>query len=472
MAFTEFYCQTTGSNLNGGSDANDAAAYTATNGGWNSGTGVFTPTSGDPSASGVSVGMFASVYIDGATVGVFVGRVTAVSSTTITVSTSAKSGTAPTTNATARTIKVGGAWQGPNGTSGFPFAFIASGMTNASGHVLRVNFKSGTNYSITAGITHTINGPWVIQGYTTTPGDGGQAVIDGGTSGASYVLLTISGGARNLLADLIFRNNGATGSAVGLSYNNLRSAISRIVVNNVRGTGIDLGGSADNVVLHECEAYACNASNTASMGGFAIAPISNTHLIRCVSHDNAGSNSAGFYIADLTAGLLNCIADTNGGDGFKLAGTNVCGYVTGCTAYNNTGQGINLSGSQMGGVIQNCVLVSNGAYGINYTGSNIGQVLLFNNAFYSNTSGQTLGFNASLVSGSITLTGDPFTAAATGNFTLDNTASEGAACRGTGRGTFTETQASYTGSVGYPDVGACQHQDSGGGSGGGGYYGG
>lgn len=37
MAFTEFYCQTTGSNLNAGSTTDDAAIYTATNGGWSSG---------------------------------------------------------------------------------------------------------------------------------------------------------------------------------------------------------------------------------------------------------------------------------------------------------------------------------------------------------------------------------------------------------------------------------------------------
>src|SRR5512139_2727305 len=121
MAYTEFYCDpVNGSNLNAGSTTDAAAVYTATNGGWDSGTGVFTPAAGDPSAT-VSVGMFASVYLDAATVAVFVGRVTAVDSTTVTVSLTVKIGTAPATSANGRTIKVGGAWKGPNAAVNWPF---------------------------------------------------------------------------------------------------------------------------------------------------------------------------------------------------------------------------------------------------------------------------------------------------------------------------------------------------------------
>src|SRR4051812_29003552 len=115
MAFTEFYCQTTGSNVNAGSTTNNSAAYTATNGNWD-GTSLYVPTDGSTPASSVNVGDFASVYIDGATLAVYVARVTVVAAGvngTITLSTTAVAGTAPTSSATARTIKVGGAWAGP-----------------------------------------------------------------------------------------------------------------------------------------------------------------------------------------------------------------------------------------------------------------------------------------------------------------------------------------------------------------------
>src|SRR6184192_2760283 len=75
--FTEFYCQTGGSNLNAGSTTNNTAAYTSTNGNWN-GSSIFTPTDGSTPASSVSVGDFASVYLDAASVAVFVARVTVV----------------------------------------------------------------------------------------------------------------------------------------------------------------------------------------------------------------------------------------------------------------------------------------------------------------------------------------------------------------------------------------------------------
>src|SRR4051812_30524080 len=119
MAFTEFACRSGGSNLNAGTRTGSStvpgtsADFTYASGTWVSATGVFTVASGNPSSDGVAVGDFASVYADGASVTTLVGRVTARTTTTITVSTSALSGT--TTDGTSnRTLKIGGAWKGPN----------------------------------------------------------------------------------------------------------------------------------------------------------------------------------------------------------------------------------------------------------------------------------------------------------------------------------------------------------------------
>ncbi len=124
MAYTEFYCQTTGDNLNAGSTTANGAVYTGV--GDSDGTSVFTPSDGSTPASTVSVGDFASVYVTaGATVAVFIGRVTIVAAGVngaITVSTSAKSGTFPAASSGAHTItcKTGGAWKGPNSAVSFP----------------------------------------------------------------------------------------------------------------------------------------------------------------------------------------------------------------------------------------------------------------------------------------------------------------------------------------------------------------
>jgi len=171
MAFTEFCCRSGGSNLNAGTRTGNstepgvAADLTYASGTWVSATGVFTPASGDPSAEGVAVGDFASVYADGATVTTLVGRVTAVSSTTITVSTTAKTGT--TTDGTSnRTLKIGGAWQGPNAADWFPISFISETLKNVAGYAPRINLKNDATYSVTA--AGTVSNPrFDVQGYTT-----------------------------------------------------------------------------------------------------------------------------------------------------------------------------------------------------------------------------------------------------------------------------------------------------------------
>ena len=447
-----------GGRLNSGSEPSTSPAYSATNGGWNSGTGVFTPTSGDPSAT-VTVGDFASVFLDGATTPVFISRVTAVDAVSVTVSTTAKGGTAPTTAGTGMSINVGGAWLGPNGAVGFPFNFATGAMTNASGDYMRVNLKNSATYNITAAMTHTLGGPVIFQGYTTTPGDLGKATIDGGTSGASYAMLALSSNGidRTCLADLIFQNNGATGSAAGLTgASDPRTTLLRVVVNNVLGDGFNTPGQAI-----ECEAYACNKNNSSNSGGFVITSGSLARLIRCISHDNTGSNSNGFYDQGGNGILIDCIADTNGLHGLLCNNTNRM-TVLGCDFYNNGGSGIHSVSGAMNFHISNSNFVSNGAYGVNVASGSAVICLLLNNGYHNNTTAPTNRLGAAVEVGAVTLGGVPYVDAPNGDFRINL-----AAAKGAGRGAFTQTAVSYAGTVGYPDIGAAQHQETGGGGGGG-----
>lgn len=463
MAFTEFCCRSGGSNLNAGTRTGDstepgtAADLTYASGSWVQSTGVFTVASGDPATDGVAVGDFASVYPDAETVTPFVGRVTARDATTITVSLTAKAGTAPVDGTNDTTLKIGGAWAGPNGASGFPFNFATGALVNAAGDDLRVNLKGGTNYDITAAMTHTLIGPVTFQGYTTSYGDEGAATVDGGTSGASYVLLTVSGSGvdRTRLFDLILQNNGATGSAAGLAPNtDQRTQVGRVVVANVRGTGF-------NSIRYgfECEAYGCNQSNTANAGGFVVA--SNGVLDRCISHDNAGSNSAGFYTQGTGALLKNCIADSNGGHGARFNNTTAWNVV-GCDFYNNVGDGIHhLSGTAMAS-IESTNFVKNGGYGINVASGSV-RGRRRSNGFgagtQANTSGTFGGTDNFDAIDEVTYADDvtPWVDPANGDFRINL-----AAAQGTGRGNFTQTAGSYAGAVGFPDIGAAQHEDAGG----------
>jgi hypothetical protein len=460
MAFTEFYCQTTGSNLNAGSTTNDNAVYTGV--GDSNGTSVFTPSDGSTPASTVSVGDFASVYVtSGATVAVFIGRVTVVAAGVngaITVSTTAKSGTFPASSAGAHTItcKVGGAWKGPNAAVGFPFNFIAATQTNVAGDVPRVNFKSGTNYAITAAMTHGVAGPVRFQGYTTNINDGGRATIDGGTSGSSYTLLSPSTADLEFV-DLIFQNNGASAAANALAMTGTSGLFLRCVVNSIRGSGFGSSGASN--IFVECEAYACNQSNSSNLGGFQITAAAQL-LVRCISHDNTGSNSAGFFLQNVQT-IISCIADTNGGKGFLFNAARGTMYF--CDAYNNTSDGVDFNGGAEGfPIIENCNFVKNGGWGINSSGSSTARHGLVTNCGFGsgaqvNSSGQVATAGSVVTTGSVTYASGvtPWVDPANGDFRINL-----AAAKGAGRGAFTQTAASYAGTIAYPDIGASQHIDA------------
>jgi hypothetical protein len=144
-----------------------------------------------------------------------------------------------------------------------------------------------------------------------------------------------------------------------------------------------------------------------------------------------------------------------------------------CTIHSNTSHGIasSLAGTLQGGsTLRNTILYGNGGYGIrtggflsgfNVTGLTPYQASTFsfrNIAAGSNTSGNYEGIDVN-PEGHVTLSGDPCTDATNNDFSLDNTASQGASCRGAG------TPGLLPGgtTTGYPDIGAVQHQEAAGG---------
>lgn len=383
MAYTEFCCRSGGSNLNAGTrtgnstEPGTSAFKTYTSGSWVQGTLTFTPAGGaNPTTDGIQVGDFVSIYPDAATVSPYVARIVTVGSTTFVTSTTAFSGTAPATGALVTSASIGGAWKGPNAAEAFPFGFITSALTDVAADVPRINFKNDAIYSITSGITHSSFG-CTFQGYTTSYGDAGKFTLDGGSN--AIILLTLSGG-RNSLLDFIIQNNGTTGTNAGLALTGGRQLAQRGVVNNIRGIGVSTGGSS---VVTEVEAYACNLANTAESGGFSGGAI----YVRCFSHDNVGSNNNGFVeSAALTA--INCIADTNGKDGFRYTGNSGLILIN-CDAYGNGANGSDFS-SIAPTYIENCNFLKNGGWGVaGAGGASTGTVI--NCGFGSGTQANTSG---------------------------------------------------------------------------------
>jgi hypothetical protein len=445
MAFTEFYIQTTGDDLNSGSTTSDSSSVTTTNGDWNQTTGNrFIAASGTP-FSGVSAGEWASIYLDGATVTTMIGRVTAVNGggASIDISTTARSGTT-TAGATGRTCKIGGAWA----TLKTPLGFITGSATNSSGDITRINVKSGSTYNITSStaITYNQTGVVYLQGYTTTVGDGGRPTIDGGSSGASYIVFTVGSSATHfVMKDLIFSNNGATGSARIVSFT---SGAVRLIVDGCTATGGRGSGfftaSAQSVYV-ECEAYANNASNTANDGGFSASAL--VTYSRCLSYSNTGNVNNGFAVSGNTI-FIDCIASSNGQHGFFTTSGSTLFTFTNCTSHGNTSNGFNFNLIACI-TVENCLSINNTGYGMS-SGVTTGFGIIRNCAFYNNTAGTTNQLGNFQVSGTVTLTNNDLIAPASGNFTPLN-----AALINGGRGHFTNSSLTTT-PLSYPNIGAIE----------------
>lgn len=457
MAFTEFCCRSGGSNLNAGTrtgnstEPGTSAFKTYTSGTWVQSTRTFTPAGGaNPTTDGIAVGDFVSIYPDAATVSPYVARITTVGSTTFVTSSTAKSGTAPVDGVLNTSAKIGGAWKGPNAAEAFPFNFIEAVCTDSAGDPVRVNLKNDATYAITSGITHTFSSSFkdravVFEGYSSSYGDGGRFNIDGSTN--AIVLMTISD--RNvIIKNGIFSNNGTSGSNSGVNASGNNTVLIGCVAHDIRGNGFELSGGFCRII--DCEVYSANTSNTASKGGIEMTgQASEAH--GCIAHDNTGFGFRSSQALAESVTFTFCIADTNTIDGFNINNTNLL-YMLHCDAYNNSGDGLDYGSTdtQTIGVVRNCNFVLNGGYGIK-GGTKSYAVYVQNCGFVDNTSGATnspIGLQSSgIVNYGAGTT--PYAAPTTGNFRINL-----AAAKTTGYGTFTETASSYTGTVGYPDIGA------------------
>ena len=389
MPITDFYIDNGGSNLNAGSTSGIFPIVTYTNGNWDSATRIFTPAAGNPSSDGVTVGSYASIYIDDATLAVYVAQVTAVSSTTLTLSNKYFCGTAPSTSATARSCRVGGAWGGPSGLVTFPFTFATSGLRANETSIVRINIKKHSTswYVCGASLTPTISAaPMIYEGYNIIPGDNpigyNRPLFDGSGTAASYVLGNFVNAANCLIKNIIFRNNGTTGTA-DIFDAGTETHVENCSFLNSRGV-VDYGA---NCTFIDCEAQNMNLANTASRGGFGNNSGTDPVFIRCISANNTGSNSHGFFISEAATNvhLIECLSFKNAQDGINVAGRQQCLFLN-CDFAFNLGDGIDarsVATQTTSYIIKGCNFISNSGAAINmFTADQRDLVVLTDNGFF------------------------------------------------------------------------------------------
>jgi hypothetical protein len=201
---------------------------------------------------------------------------------------------------------------------------------------------------------------------------------------------------------------------------------------NIRGCQVA------NVKVERCSTYGINANSggvpgtvvgceVTDMKSGATAGIGMGICVACYVHDSPG---VGFEYPVLA---LGCVADTMGSDGFRFGALTQATAIINCVSYGNTGDGFEAADTYKAfAPVLNNIAYGNGGYGFrtDLTEQVARNWLIDHNAFGNNTSGARQNFIAG--AHDVTLTADPFTDAANGDFSLNSTSGGGAALKGMG----------------------------------------
>lgn len=446
MAFVNFYLVAGGAgsaDINAGSSIG-AAQATTTNGSWNSGTGVFIAASGTPFAA-TQVGDYASVYVDGATVTTFVGKVTTVtSSTQITVDVATiKYGTVPSTSATGRSCTINGSWN--------------TEQVLAAGGLASTTVPQSTKINITGNLTTTATRtismagatttPLWFSGYNTTPGDLDNDTTNAlakpiWTLGATFLLQATGAHQWWSSLNVVANRNSAAWQTQGTGFLMVRTRI--------ENTSSGSNAFALDVTNNTGQRYAyCwfKVPATATGSGNVVVGTGLVSFVGCVSD---GGGKAAYDGSNQSPEYLACVA-LNGVVGFLSTTSRLA--ILNCTISNISGDGVKSTGTPSGGsIVVGSLFRSIGGYGINNaSGTNTNLVIRTCNDFYSCTSGAENGFGDSPAFFGQTDLSDPVTSAS------DMTPVSGSNARNNGFPGIFENQ-SYSS---YPAIGAVTPQATG-----------
>lgn len=335
MAFTNFYLDSGGNDANAGSVRNAAASVTSTNGNWSTVTNIFTPAGGGTPFSGVAAGEYASIYIDGATVAVYVAKIATVNSggATITLDGTIKYGTAPVTSATARSCKVGGSWLTEQ-----PLA--AGGL---AGTTVPQSTKINIQRSLTMAATRTISMigttllPLWFSGYNTNPDD-----LDGDTTNTlAKPVWTIgdtfqftASGAHQKWSGISFTGNRTSGLVV---FSGTNQEAWRIRIENINSNANAFALTAGTTFFYYCW---FKAPTTATTTGTVNCNSGTARFVGCVS---VGGGIAGFNCSTVSPHFVHCIGLDNTGAGWLVS--TGAPHLYYCTVRNASADGIKWTGT-------------------------------------------------------------------------------------------------------------------------------
>jgi hypothetical protein len=335
--------------------------------------------------------------------------------------------------------------------------------------------KAGTGYAVTStpnftqAVTPAPTAPFSrLVGYTTTRGDGGRATITLSTNAGLFGLRFTGAGwqAENFSIDC-----ASLGSSTGVLLQGGDCVARNVKVANFTAYGFECEGSPEHVL--DCEVTGGTSAATAGVFFNSVTG----EAVRCWVHDNACTGISGGSSVHRVS--WNLVTNNSGASSDGIRWSQLSSIVTGVThntVHGSGRHGLNNVGTGPPTDVRDNLLTSNGGFG--FVGASAAGLpahpFYDGNAYWNNTSGARSNCDDTTANPQdgvapyanvldVTLTGNPYTNSAGGDFTLNNTAGAGAACRAAG------TPGALPGvtQTGKLDLGVFQHADAGGGGGGG-----
>lgn len=384
-----------------------------------------------------TTGIFTSVMVGNLiTDGTTYKEITAFTSATVVTVDSAPSWTATT-------VYVGGALNSPGKASAVRVSgnktyiktgaySVTSASSNVAGGLISSVGKDGTNSAMT-----------YTEGYAVTRGDlGAPPVIQmQALLGSSLTLWDFANHTGERVVNIALDCNGNT-TSTGFGRAGQGCSMELCKVSGAT-SGFTATNTSASSVINRCEASGCTT-------GFGVTGNCDVAIYWSIAH----GCTTGFSLTGNGNNTQGCIAYGNSGAGFVSSGSYGRQFVN-CSSYGNGTYGYDFGSDAVGIAGINCISYGNTSAEFRTSGTVNGLELI-------NCAGVSGAYNASQVGrviGFITLTANPFSNAASGNFALNNVAGGGVLCRAAG------IPGAFPGGLttGYLDIGAAQHQDAGGG---------
>lgn len=346
----------------------------------------------------------------------------------------------------------------------------ASGVINIGGGLLTITqaqtasqtgniiwIRSGT-YTLTTGLT-VPNTSLSYMGYGSTHGDLGTKPLLTTSTNSLNIFTDVASGVTDLTINNLSMSStaGTKGSAIAAVTRN----ITGLTVANCKMSGFTTGINGDDNVTFYINNLQVINTEIASCSAEAI--LASGYFFGCYIHANSGDGWTLSHAVQTSQGSVfsRCVfSGNNHGINVPFIGSDGSIFVENCTFYNQTSDGILCSGTVAPGRLGfvNNIFYSNGGYGINMSSATatVQPGINQNNAYGANSTAARNGVLAG--PGDVTLSGNPFNGAGSGDFSLNSTSGAGGACRDAGF----PGAIGGSGSTGSVDIGAIQSAGGGG----------